>query len=200
MRLFRKLLPILTTGVVTLSIVGAAAALEGGSPPSEEPATVVAPTDEVLECPDVTVPEGADADAVEGTESDPTEAVDSVEGDEDGRADEGCDEADDPQGEDTNVDESDPVVEPSTTPDSAAVHPDNHGAAVSEAAHTCPPGPEHGACVREVAQSDAGKDHGTTDQVDGSDDGPADSIESADDSGHPSGRGHGVGKGGRAAH
>jgi hypothetical protein len=38
-----------------------------------------------------------------------------------------------------------------------AEHPENHGKHVSEAAHTCPPGPGHGACVREVAQSDVGK-------------------------------------------
>lgn len=36
-------------------------------------------------------------------------------------------------------------------------HPDNHGGAVSQAAHDCPPGPEHGPCVSAVAHSDAGK-------------------------------------------
>jgi hypothetical protein len=45
--------------------------------------------------------------------------------------------------------------------------PANHGAAVSEVAHTCPPGPEHGPCVREVARSDAGKPgHGDDEDTD----------------------------------
>jgi cytoskeletal protein RodZ len=40
-------------------------------------------------------------------------------------------------------------------------HPDNHGAAVSQAAHDCPPGPGHGACVSAVAH-----DHGDASNAD----------------------------------
>lgn len=40
------------------------------------------------------------------------------------------------------------------------------GAAVSDAARTCPPGPEHGDCVSAVARSAAGEpNHGATDAV-----------------------------------
>jgi hypothetical protein len=45
----------------------------------------------------------------------------------------------------------------------AAVHPDNHGLAVSTAAHECPEGPEHGPCVSAVARDhddDGTPDHG----------------------------------------
>ena len=35
-------------------------------------------------------------------------------------------------------------------------HPDNHGAAVSQAAHDTPPGPGHGKAVSEVARSNHG--------------------------------------------
>jgi hypothetical protein len=47
--------------------------------------------------------------------------------------------------------------------DAAAVHPDNHGLAVSTAAHECPEGPEHGPCVSAVARDhddDGTPDHG----------------------------------------
>jgi cytoskeletal protein RodZ len=44
-----------------------------------------------------------------------------------------------------------------TESDEAGEHPDNHGKYVSQAAHACPPGPGHGACVSAVAHSDAGK-------------------------------------------
>ncbi len=42
-------------------------------------------------------------------------------------------------------------------------HPDNHGAAVSEAAHSCPPGPEHGKCVSAVAHEGKDSTDGGTD-------------------------------------
>jgi hypothetical protein len=52
------------------------------------------------------------------------------------------------------------VESPTTTVagDGATAHPDNHGKAVSEAAHATPPGPGHGKAVSEVARSKAGKD------------------------------------------
>jgi hypothetical protein len=72
--------------------------------------------------------------------------------DDEGEADE--DEAD----EDATDDEG--TTDDGTTDDGAAPESaelENHGAAVSQAAHDCPPGPEHGPCVRDVAHSDAGK-------------------------------------------
>ena len=69
---------------------------------------------------------------------------------------------------------------------------DNHGAAVSEAAHTCPPGPEHGACVREVAQSDAGKPHADETEEDET---PETQGESAPPAAKPGGGKGGQGKG-----
>jgi hypothetical protein len=38
----------------------------------------------------------------------------------------------------------------------AGEHPDNHGAAVSQAAHDTPPGPGHGKAVSEVARDNHG--------------------------------------------
>lgn len=64
------------------------------------------------------------------------------------------------------------VLEPTTTTvaggeeetdgdgDGAKVHPDNHGKAVSEAAHATPPGPGHGKAVSEVARSNHGHTKG----------------------------------------
>lgn len=52
---------------------------------------------------------------------------------------------------------------------------ENHGAAVSLAAHECPPNAEHGACVREVARANHGHEVNAEDTVatddDGSDEG-----------------------------
>lgn len=39
---------------------------------------------------------------------------------------------------------------------STGEHPDNHGADVSSAAHTCPTGPGHGECVSAVAHDHGG--------------------------------------------
>jgi hypothetical protein len=47
--------------------------------------------------------------------------------------------------------------ESSASDASAGEHPENHGLFVSEAAHNCPEGPEHGPCVAAVAKSDQGK-------------------------------------------
>jgi cytoskeletal protein RodZ len=44
-----------------------------------------------------------------------------------------------------------------TESDAAGEHPENHGKYVSQAAHECPKGPEHGACVSAVAHSEQGK-------------------------------------------
>ena len=79
---------------------------------------------------------------------------------------------------------------------------ENHGAVVSEAAHTCPTGPGHGECVSEVARENPG-------QADDADDTEAPETEAPDveddaeeppgnGNGHQNsnGRGHGEGRGG----
>ena len=48
-------------------------------------------------------------------------------------------------------------TESESADNTAGEHPENHGKYVSEAAQSCPPGPEHGACVSAVAHSDQGK-------------------------------------------
>jgi hypothetical protein len=57
-------------------------------------------------------------------------------------------------------DEETEAVEDETTVEvedvTAGVHPDNHGADVSTAAHECPEGPEHGPCVSAVARDHDG--------------------------------------------
>jgi hypothetical protein len=78
---------------------------------------------------------------------------------------------------------------------------DNHGAAVSQAAHECPPGPEHGPCVREVARDNAGQqrkaaDDAVDDEGEESPDGDGDTSDEGDttegSSEHPGkGAGHG---------
>jgi hypothetical protein len=79
--------------------------------------------------------------------------------------------------EDDEVVEEEEVVEDEVLDDEegggeAGPPADTHGAAVSAAAKSCPPGPEHGPCVREVARSKGGDD---TDEESG--DEPEDEVE-----------------------
>jgi hypothetical protein len=70
------------------------------------------------------------------------------------------DETDESESDDTESDDTESEAPDTDAPDgesSSGEHADNHGAAVSQAAHDCPPGPGHGACVSAVAHSDAGK-------------------------------------------
>lgn len=139
----------LALGAATLVFVGVAAAVEGGdgTPPDDSTTTVSV---------DATVSTDTCA-----TEPAPSEAA--------GAVDEGCevtdttvagggdDETVEPDGE--GADENNGGAEEGVAPEPSdgQERPANHGAAVSEAARTCPPGPEHGACVSAVARSDAGK-------------------------------------------
>ena len=73
---------------------------------------------------------------------------------------------------DTAMSEIDPTDAPGADPceDGTEVESDpdetTPGAAVSKAAHTCPPGPQHGDCVRAVAHRDAGTpNHRAADEV-----------------------------------
>jgi hypothetical protein len=197
MRLFRNLLPVLTVGIATLAIAGVSAALEADPAPPVAVPTEQAPAGEELACPGDTTPEPVGT--TDGTEGDTSVAADdAAEGDgteaDDGTTDategDDCDDAgvavddEDEDLTDVEVDDEVGVDEPEVT----TTHPDNHGAAVSEAAHTCPTGPEHGACVSAVAQSDAGKDHGGTDESDETHDRPERNAK---------GNGEGNGKGGR---
>ena len=130
----RTIAPILVIGAASLTFIGVSAALEGDDPVLEQEETTTTTTgcadDEVITDDGVTDDcddQGEDTDGTDGDDPD-----DGDDGDDDG-------------------------VEPDNTEAPPATHPDNHGAAVSQAAHECPAGPEHGACVREVAR-DKGDD------------------------------------------
>jgi hypothetical protein len=139
MHTLRKLTPVLAIAAASLLFVGVSAALEGEDPPSPEGSTTTTLVD------GCTTADAAPCEPNATTEVDEPDSSDLA--DDETPDSEPSDEADEPD---------------------AGERPDNHGAAVSEAAHTCPPGPEHGACVREVARSDAGKPHAdeTEDQTD----------------------------------
>ena len=162
MRLPRKLLPVLAIGIATLSFAGVSAAMEADPAPQAPPVDQALP-DEDEQCPDGT-PEGDEDATDEGAEA--TDAVEGASTGEDDDCDEAEVEADDDDPAKDEVDEG-PADVPVVTSD---LHPDNHGATVSEAAHTCPTGPAHGACVSEVARSDAGKNHQESDGADDADD------------------------------
>lgn len=155
----RRLVTTVVAVAATLGFVGVSAAFESEDPSLGEPeVSCPAPSDQ-------TADDGGATDAVsdDGTVTDPTvEATDdgtddATPGDDceapaatdtDGSTDAVTDDATDGSPEEN-------AAEGDTSADDAAV--DNHGAAVSQAAHDCPPGPEHGPCVREVAHSDIGK-------------------------------------------
>ena len=65
-------------------------------------------------------------------------------------------ESDDTESEDAST-ASDAASAQDTTTEGAGEHPENHGKYVSQAAHDCPTGSDHGPCVSAVAKSDAGK-------------------------------------------
>ena len=67
--------------------------------------------------------------------------------------------SDAPKANDDNESESDDSESDNSESDNStsSEHPDNHGKAVSEAAHSCAKGKGHGKCVAAVAKSDAGK-------------------------------------------
>jgi hypothetical protein len=136
MRIPRTLIPVLALGAASLAFIGVSAALEDeGSPPPDDSTTIPAP--------DCTTTD-TELDGLEPCEStDSTDVVDD-EGVVDDEVEVDADaDADEVEGDGTETDGDEGWA--------------NHGAAVSDAAHNCPPGPEHGACVSEVARSDAGK-------------------------------------------
>jgi hypothetical protein len=204
----RRLATTLVAIAATLGFVGVSAAVEGEDPSLGEPE---------LTCPDVSegtndgggaadegVPTDDATDATdEGTDS-ATDGGDDCEepiSDTDGATDVGADDGTPDDGE-TDGD----VTDDGAAPESADV--DNHGAAVSAAAHECPPGPEHGPCVREVAHSDAGKkakggdDETTDDEVvedEGAEVGEGED-DVAEDEGDDGSQGHGKGHGGGSKH
>ncbi len=113
-----------------------------------------------------TVAEDPESDEDDGDEGDDGE---SEETDEEDEADDGTDDADD-AGEEV-ADETDGDDEFR-----------NHGEAVSKAAREdCEPGPGHGACVSEVARSNAGK-HGSEEGDDEVDDESDDDIDDSSES------------------
>jgi len=147
----------------TVGLVGVSGALEGEDPVLEEVDCVEVPTDPSCDVPvDDTTPDDTTTTVPDDTTTTTPD---------DGTVDDGT------------VDDGalDDVVTPETGP------VDNHGAAVSTAAHECPAGPEHGPCVREVAKSDAGKATETGDELD---DEVEDEVEaSAAKGGPPEGKG-----------
>lgn len=149
-------------GLASLTWMGVSSALEAGDPVLDDEVVVVD------DCSDDTT---ADETVTDGTEGDDaltddealTGEEEAVEDDcTDGEAD-GDETTDGTEVTDDEVtdDGEEPVVDEDAeegTEAEVAEHPENHGKYVSEAAReTCPAGPGHGQCVREVAQSDAGK-------------------------------------------
>jgi hypothetical protein len=197
----RRLVTTVVAVAATLGFVGVSAAFEGDDPSLGEPeVTCPAPSDQTADggatdavSDDGTVAddgavtdEGTDATADGGTTA--TDAAtdagtdDAAAGDEceapaatdtDGTTDAVTDDATDGTPEEDAADGD-------TVADDVAV--ENHGAAVSQAAHECPPGPEHGPCVREVAQSDVGKGPKGGDESTGDDE----SVEAGDSDGNGS--------------
>ena len=165
MRIPRTLIPVLAVGAVSLAFVGVSAALEDeGSPAPDDPITIPAP--------DCTTT-GTELDGLE-----PCESTDVV--DDDVVVDEGDVDTDEGAGEEVDGDRPEADDEEVWA---------NHGAAVSDAAHNCPPGPEHGACVSEVARSDAGKPaHAQKDAEADEGDETADVEETDDEAGTPARR------------
>jgi hypothetical protein len=126
----RKLLVLAVAVLAPLTAVGASAAMEG-DPPAEAPP--------VEEAPHGAAVSAAAQDCPTGPEHGPCVAAVATAGpDED-------DEAEAPEDEDVAEEGDDAAGPPEGT----------HGAAVSAAAHECPPGPEHGPCVAAVASSKA---------------------------------------------
>ena len=206
----RRLVTSLVAIAATLGFVGVSAALEGEDPTLGEP--------EVVTCPDPSGDAVDDSAATDGTSDTPDEGT---------VTDEASDEAavDEPTGTDDEttdtpdactppeVDDTDDVTEAvdevadedgAEEPSAQSSEVDNHGAAVSQAAHDCPPGPEHGPCVRDVAHSDAGKpakggDESTEDDAVEDESTDADGDDSASDAvveeeSTSAGKGHGGGK------
>ena len=183
----RRILTAAVALAATLSFVGVSAALEGEDPTLGE---------EEVTCPDEgTTDAGATDDGATDEGVPEADECEAPEGDDDATDEDATDEdatdedATDEDATDGTTDE--PVVEDDATDgtedevldESVVDEPKNHGAAVSQAAHECPKGPEHGACVREVAQSDVGK------KTDGADD------EVAPEGGPGQGKGQAKGKG-----
>jgi hypothetical protein len=74
---------------------------------------------------------------------------------------------------------------------------ENHGAVVSEAAHTCEPGPGHGECVSEVARENHGHADDETEVEEPETEEPETEELPGEGNGHTNsnGRGHGQGNG-----
>ncbi|MGK2948672.1 MAG: hypothetical protein ACSLFP_08870 [Acidimicrobiales bacterium] len=137
MHLRRKLLVLLAAVLAPLTLVGVSAAMEGDPPADEAP---------VVEDDHGAAVSAAAQECPEGTEHGPcVSAVASSKAGDD---------------EDDDADELDEVELDGVELDDEGAGPpeDTHGFAVSTAAKECPEGPEHGACVSEVAKSNAGQD------------------------------------------
>ena len=96
--------------------------------------------------------------AVEGDGGSTPPASDSVSSSH-SSADDESSESDDTETEaadESTASDTDSAAHDSTT-HTAGEHPENHGKYVSQAAHDCPTGSEHGPCVSAVAKSDVGK-------------------------------------------
>jgi hypothetical protein len=176
MKHLRGLVPALVTLAALLGFVGVSAALEGEPVSSDGPAVTCPDTTETTEpVTETTESVTETTESVTETTESTAPSDDEVTSDDQGE-DGGCaedPEVDEPDTEAPEVEQPE-VDDESDTPTTEAdntEHPDNHGAAVSQAAHDCPAGSGHGECVSAVAHSDAGK------HVDGDDEGDDSDVE-----------------------
>jgi len=207
----RRLLTICVALAATLGFVGVSAALEGEDPTLGDPeVTCPDPSDGATDDRTTDGTDDADDAGVTDESTDDEAAVDEST-DEAAVTDEGTDAADavepceEPvtdtdgttdEGATDDGDATDDLTDDGGTADDSEAPADdslaNHGAAVSQAAHECPPGPEHGPCVRKVARSDAGKRPKDEAPVDES---SVDDPDATDDDAEASaGHAHGAGK------
>ena len=151
----KRHLALLIAALASLAFVGAALAHEAEDP-------VLQPVDPAEDCTEETTPdEGGDVtDApTDDTSEDP--ALDDTEGCEDDASEIGED--GDEAVEAQELESAEDPAEDDAEDDADGERKQNHGWYVSEATKTCPEqGPERGACISEVARSDAGKDHATS--------------------------------------
>lgn len=171
-------------GVIALLalVIGATVAL--AEPGETEDVDDTTTTTTVLECDGDAEESTTDPTAVDQTiasgectsDETTTTTEDQTDGDEDDEAPE------ETVPDDTVPDETDTLIDPDEVGDDGFR---NHGEAVSTAAREdCEPGPGHGACVSEVAKSDAGK-HASDEGEDDDEDRPeaADAHDSAESPG-----------------
>jgi hypothetical protein len=176
----KLVLPVLALAAVIVAFVGVSAALErdDSSTPTESTTIPEADCTGSSTSTDGSADATSDDVACEDTSTDDTTTDDTT--------------TDDTTTDDTLPEDDGPEDEGDADAPESGGRPENHGAAVSEAAHTCPPGPEHGPCVSEVARNKAGEPD------DGEDDG--DELSDSDDtavSPGPEKGGRGKGRGGR---